>query len=51
MGRAAHAGRHAAFADDDDHVVIEVLAANSELFAWPLPNWEGVVRMSGERLL
>jgi hypothetical protein len=28
-----------------------VLAANSELFAWPLPNREGVLRMSGARLL
>ena len=34
--------QHAVFADDHGHVVIEVLAAKSELFARPLPNREGV---------
>ena len=34
--------QHAVFADDHGRVVIEVLAANSELFARPLPNREGV---------
>lgn len=34
--------QHTVFADDHGHVVIEVLAAKSELFARPLPNREGV---------
>jgi hypothetical protein len=40
VGRAAHAGQHAVFADQH-HVVIEVLAAIPEHLAGCLPDWAG----------